>query len=380
MESASKLSALAQPFGVGDALKSWFGLFNLFLEAHQIIVTENLHALTFSDIATSRELLRHQLQLITSSRSATLVSDREVNNLPLAAGLAGARRVDPLKVIHSPVSLTKQERRRAYRRKRNARLKSHPFKCGPPAVEPPYILPHSSSFTDCESDSLASIASVAATNSNCEKVGVTSSALPIRYSSSVSVVTKIDSVSNPEKIGVMALVSSASTSLSTLRKFPPRKPFTCSLQKSRRLVCQEIHIPAWPTHYSNAYNLFQSSSFTGNTFQQNLFLIGFSDKIRTQDPSVTLPDYFNFSLSCCVHHFCKTHLKCCSSCGNKCTTQFCLSNCSYNCSDCTSTDHSFAHCPKLLRWLHDPDTSHHLLWKNVVKQWIIQCPPPHFIT
>jgi len=51
MESASKLSALAQPFGVGDAIKSWFGLFNLLLEEHQIIVTENLHALTFSDIS-----------------------------------------------------------------------------------------------------------------------------------------------------------------------------------------------------------------------------------------------------------------------------------------------------------------------------------------
>ena len=173
----------------------------------------------------------------------------------------------------------------------------------------------------------------------------------------------------------MALVSSASTSLSTLRKFPPRKPFKCSLQNSRRLVCQKIHIPAWPTH-----NLFQSSSFHDTKFKIELFFCGFGDKLRNQDSSVTLPVYFRYSLYCCVNHFCKTHLKCCSSCGNKCTTQFCLSNCSYNCSDCTSTDHSFAHCPKLLRWLHDPETSHHLLWKNVVKQWIIQFPPPHFIT
>ena len=97
MESASKLSALAQLFVVGDAIKSWFGLFNLILEAHEIVVTENLHALTFSDIATSRELLRRQLQLTTSSRSTTLASDREINNLPLAAGFAGARKVDPLK-------------------------------------------------------------------------------------------------------------------------------------------------------------------------------------------------------------------------------------------------------------------------------------------
>ena len=58
MESASKLSALAQPFGVRDALKSWFVLFNLFLEANQIVIAEILHALTFSDIATSRDLLQ----------------------------------------------------------------------------------------------------------------------------------------------------------------------------------------------------------------------------------------------------------------------------------------------------------------------------------
>jgi len=82
----------------------WFGLFTLFLEANQIIIAENLHASAFSDIATSRKLLKRQLQLITSSRSTILASGREVYNLPLAAGLAGARRVDPLKVIQSPVS------------------------------------------------------------------------------------------------------------------------------------------------------------------------------------------------------------------------------------------------------------------------------------
>jgi len=41
MESASKLSALALPFGVEDAIKSWFGLFNYFLEANQIVIAEN---------------------------------------------------------------------------------------------------------------------------------------------------------------------------------------------------------------------------------------------------------------------------------------------------------------------------------------------------
>ena len=57
MESASKLSALAQPFGAGDAVKSWFGLFTLFLKANKIIIAENLHVSASSDI-TSQELLR----------------------------------------------------------------------------------------------------------------------------------------------------------------------------------------------------------------------------------------------------------------------------------------------------------------------------------
>jgi hypothetical protein len=48
MESASQLLAFSYPF------KSWFGLFNIFFEAYQIIAAENLYALTFSDIATSR--------------------------------------------------------------------------------------------------------------------------------------------------------------------------------------------------------------------------------------------------------------------------------------------------------------------------------------
>ena len=63
-------------------------------------------------------------------------SDRELNNSPFeSAGLAGARRVDPLEVIQSPISLAKLERRRAYCCKRSTRLRSPPIKCGPPAVE-----------------------------------------------------------------------------------------------------------------------------------------------------------------------------------------------------------------------------------------------------
>ena len=61
METALKLSALAQPFGVGDSVKSSFGLFNLFLEANQNVFAENLHSSDFSDIAASQVLLKRQL-------------------------------------------------------------------------------------------------------------------------------------------------------------------------------------------------------------------------------------------------------------------------------------------------------------------------------
>ena len=44
IESASNLSALAQSFGVGVAIKSWFGLLNIFFETNQIVIVENLHA------------------------------------------------------------------------------------------------------------------------------------------------------------------------------------------------------------------------------------------------------------------------------------------------------------------------------------------------
>ena len=61
MELVSKLSALAQPFGVGDAIKPWYGLFNLFLETSPIVNADGLNASAFSDIIAYWELLRRQL-------------------------------------------------------------------------------------------------------------------------------------------------------------------------------------------------------------------------------------------------------------------------------------------------------------------------------
>jgi len=125
MESALKLSAFAQrQFGVGDAIKSWYGLFNLFLEAYEIVIAENLHASAFSEIAKSRTLLRRQLQVITSSRSSIFSNGRELHSLPFeSVDIACARRVDPLEIIQSHMLATQQERRLAYRCKCRACLK-----------------------------------------------------------------------------------------------------------------------------------------------------------------------------------------------------------------------------------------------------------------
>ena len=171
-----------------------------------------LHPENYLDIATSRELLRCQLQLITSYRSTTFSSGREVNNLLLAAGLAGARRVDPLKVIQSPVSLTKQERKRAYRRKRSARFKSPPFTCGTPAIEPP-----SSSFTDCESDFTDNFFLISSKEGGVidfnDSVG---SVAAIGSNSDYNVASDIDPISSSEKFGVTTSVLSITASTSII--------------------------------------------------------------------------------------------------------------------------------------------------------------------
>jgi len=61
-----------------DAIKSWFGLFNSFLGANQIVIAENIHASAFSEITKSRELFRRQVQVVTSSRLSILFTGREL--------------------------------------------------------------------------------------------------------------------------------------------------------------------------------------------------------------------------------------------------------------------------------------------------------------
>jgi hypothetical protein len=195
--------------------------------------------------------------------------------------------VDPLNVIQSPISLTKQERRRAYRCKRYACFKYPPFKCCPPAVEPQSInSPTPSVFTDGEfasSDSENPFLLLEFSNSNSDS----------------DADSDIDSVSNLEKVEIMksTLALSVSTSVSVHKRFPAKtfhsQASKCSPQQLRQIVINEITIHAWPTHYSKAYNLFHLSSFNENgcKFPESSD-IWLCDEIHSQDSSVTLPFFF----------------------------------------------------------------------------------------
>ena len=171
----------------------------------------------------------------------------------------------------------------------------------------------------------------------------------------------MDPIFSSEKTGVTTSILSitASTLASTLHKFPTRKTFKCFIQSFCRIVLKEIPNPFWPTHYSSAYNLLELSPFNENgyTLPKSNF-IWLHDKVHSQNSPVAITDYFQNCLFNCVRKFCTTHLNCCNSCGVK-SRSFCLGKCS----ECVSRNHLFYFCPKLLRWLHKPDTPHHLLWK-----------------
>ena len=191
-----------------------------------------------------------------------------------------------------------------------------------------------------------------------------------------------------EKLGVIDSVNSRVIS-SPLQSYSPRNPpihrlpSVSTSSSHTTIILDEIPIPAWPSHYSKVFKLFHSSSFDAKGCMIpepssifHIFLTGikFRDKDTT---SVTLSEYFHYSLFHCSTSFCSTHLKCCYTCGlsshsDKRTT------CSDPCSDCPSTDHKFHSCPKFLSWLHHPQTPYHLAWMQLVTNWFLFHPPPAF--
>jgi hypothetical protein len=165
-----------------------------------------------------------------------------------------------------------------------------------------------------------------------------------------------------------------------LPRNPPRSRLpsvSISSSSLQSINFNTIPIPAWPSHYSKVFNLFHSSSFTekGFVLSRPKDYLDADDKIRANDSSLTLPEYFHYSLFQCSTAFCRTHLKCCNGCGR---TSHPNTDCDASCSDCPSSAHRFHSCPKFLSWLHDPKTSYHSTWLQLVANWILRYPPPAF--
>ena len=145
------------------------------------------------------------------------------------------------------------------------------------------------------------------------------------------------------------------------------------------VVFDTVPIPAWPSQYSKVFKLYNSSSFNekGCIISEHPDFMDIERRLRVKDTSLTLPEYFRYSLFKCSVAFCRTYLKCCYMCGltshsDKIT--FCIDSCS----DCPSPDHAFYSCPKLLSWLHNSKIRYHSKWLRLVTKWISSNPPPVF--
>ena len=117
-----------------------------------------------------------------------------------------------------------------------------------------------------------------------------------------------------EKLGVIDSVNSRVIS-SPLASHSPRNPPILRLPSvptsfsHTTIVLDEIPIPAWPSHYSKVFELFHSSSFDAKGCMipepKNFFHIFYTgNKLRVKDTtSVTLPEYFHYSLFQCSTTF-----------------------------------------------------------------------------
>ena len=87
-------------------MKFLFGLFNLFLEANQIGIAENLYAKLFLILLHHESYLDVNFSLLHPRVHQFRSSDRDLNYLPFEkASLAGARWGDLLEIIQFSISL-----------------------------------------------------------------------------------------------------------------------------------------------------------------------------------------------------------------------------------------------------------------------------------
>ena len=186
---------------------------------------------------------------------------------------------------------------------------------------------------------------------------------------------------------VLPTIVSNISSYSTIKSFLPRRPPkpllpTVSLQ-SRSIVLPTIHQPPWPsnwpTNYSNVFKLFSMQYFfsQGYIFEKYLSLSDIRNKVNTCDDSISISDFFHFSLVSCSITFCNKYLQCCELCGL--TSKDCGDSpiCWKYCSDC-SVPHRFFSCPKFHLWLHDPNSPYHSDWMDIVRNHLNTTYVPTF--
>ena len=221
--------------------------------------------------------------------------------------------------------------------------------------------------------------------STSKEGGITSALSPSDvHSLNSSLTPPIQDNSDTSDISVKSgvIIISTSPQVRCLPRNPPqsRLPSVSNSSSSLQSInFNAVSIPAWPPYSSKVFKLYTSSSFNekGCIISEHPDVMDIDRRLRVKDTSLTLPEYFRYSLFKCSVAFCRTHLKCCYMCGltsHSDKSTFCIDSCS----DCPSPDHAFHSCPKLLSWLHNSKTRYHSTWRKLVANWIIKYPPPAF--
>ena len=318
------------------------------MEARNIVLEEKLQGVIFTEILTAQLCYYRNSKWFLPLAVIVVLKLIFLNKLLFdSAGSAGAERVDPLKVILNSISISKQERRRAYRRKRNARQNSEKikYKRGPPAKEPQYPPdPH----TDSESSISVSLTSEDSGNFVSDSDAVSNSQLIL---TSLSISTPCNHAAN--WFDTITFSDSA-----TVHVHDDADNALDDDDNENRNGIQ--------TSFSPIQKYFTLSTFDNFSCSEFSYFKVLND-IRLNIP-MTTSEFFEFQLRKFSLTFC-CDMKWCSSCGSKDHLSFYNGKfCKDRCQDCISNDHLFSLCPKFLKWLHDPSNiKYHNHWMNQIK-------------
>jgi len=204
-----------------------------------------------------------------------------------------------------------------------------------------------------------------------------------RYLPSVVPISPPSTSISAAKPSVVIGISSSLPIKSFLPRRPPKSPPPTPLLQSRSIVLPTIHQPTWPsnwpTNYSDVFKIFSMQYFSpqGYIFEKYLSLSDIRNKVNSCDDSISISDFFHYSLVSCSITFCNKYLQCCKLCGL--TSKECGDSpiCWKYCSDC-SVPHRFFSCPKLHLWLHDPKSPYYSDWMDIVRNHLNTTYVPTF--